>query len=133
MDRYTRAFSLLLLTGAAAAAADYSVIDVQNVPLWGDPSSAVVHVTVTGNVEEVSCDALIAGAGMGGVAASLALAARGHSVCLTEETDWVGGQATAGGVPALDESRFIEFAGGTRSYICGSARAFATGTGVTAR
>ena len=53
---------------------------------------------------------------MGGVAASLALAGRGHSVCLVEETDWIGGQATAGGVSALDENRFIEFAGGTRSY-----------------
>ena len=73
MDRYTRAFSLLLLTGAAAAAADYSVIDVQNVPLWGDPSSAVVHVTLPDKVEEVSCDVLVAGAGMGGVAAALAL------------------------------------------------------------
>ena len=38
-------------------------------------------------------------------------------VCLTEETDWVGGQATAGGVPALDENRFIEFSGGTRTYM----------------
>jgi hypothetical protein len=38
-------------------------------------------------------------------------------VCLTEETDWAGGQATAGGVSALDENHFIEFAGGTRSYM----------------
>ncbi len=53
---------------------------------------------------------------MGGVAAALAASDRGHSVCLTEETDWVGGQATSGGVSALDENRFIEFAGGTRSY-----------------
>ena len=54
---------------------------------------------------------------MGGIGAALSITARGHSVCLTEETDWVGGQATAGGVPALDENRFIEFAGGTRSYM----------------
>src|SRR5207302_7247341 len=79
--------------------------------------AAVVRVSVPEPVEEVSCDALVAGAGMGGVAASLSLASRGHSVCLTEETDWVGGQATAGGVSALDENRFIEFAGGTRSYV----------------
>src|SRR5258708_27626223 len=44
MDRYTRAFFVLLLSGAAGAA-DYTVLDVQNVPLWGDPSSAVVHFT----------------------------------------------------------------------------------------
>jgi hypothetical protein len=117
MDRYTRTLYLLFLAALPSAAVEYSLLDVQSVPLWGDPSSAVVHVSISGNVEEVSCDALIAGAGMGGVSASLALAARGHSVCLTEETDWVGGQATAGGVPALDENRFIEFAGGTRSYM----------------
>jgi hypothetical protein len=76
-----------------------------------------VHVSVPEHVAEVHCDALVAGAGMGGVAASLALARRAHSVCLTEETDWVGGQSTAGGVSALDENRFIEFAGGTRSYM----------------
>src|SRR3954451_5798897 len=101
----------------AALAVDYSVLDVQKVPLTGDPASAVLRVSVTERVEEVRCDALVAGAGMGGVAAPLALASRGHSVCLTEETDWVGGQATAGGVSALDENRFIEFAGGTRSYV----------------
>jgi hypothetical protein len=82
----------------------------------GDPSRAVVHVSVPDRVPEISCDVLVAGAGMGGMGASLALAARGHSVCLTEETDWVGGQATSGGVSALDENRFIEFSGATRSY-----------------
>jgi hypothetical protein len=35
---------------------------------------------------------------------------------VTEETDWVGGQATAGGVSALDENKFIEISGGTRRY-----------------
>src|SRR5258708_17457610 len=35
---------------------------------------------------------------------------------MTEETDWIGGQATAGGDSALDENRYIEIAGGTRSY-----------------
>src|SRR5258708_527425 len=119
MNRYTRTITLLLLTAlaASAAAAPYSLLDVQSVPLWGDPSSAVVHPSVSGKVEEVSCDALVAGAGMGGISASLALAARGHSVCLTEETDWVGGQATAGGVSALDENRLFELSGGTRSLL----------------
>jgi hypothetical protein len=117
MDRHTGTFSLVLLTAFAAPAAEYTLLDVQKVPLVGDPSSAIVHASVPDRVEEIRCDVLVAGAGMGGIAASLALTARGHSVCLTEETDWVGGQATAGGVPALDENRFIEFAGGTRSYM----------------
>jgi hypothetical protein len=118
MDRYARAFLLLFLTAAASLAADeYTLLDVRNVPLWGDPSSAVVHISPGARVQEISCDVLVAGAGMGGVAAALLLADRGHAVCLTEETGWVGGQATAGGVPALDENRFIEFAGGTRRYM----------------
>jgi FAD dependent oxidoreductase len=117
MDRHAGAVSFLFVTSLAAAGADYTVLDVQNVPLSGDPASAVVQVPVPARVEEVRCDALVAGSGMGGIAASLALTGRGHSVCLTEETDWVGGQATAGGVSALDENRFIEFAGGTRSYM----------------
>jgi hypothetical protein len=86
------------------------------VAAYGDPLRAVTRVQVGPNPRSVDCDVLVAGAGMGGVAAALTAAGRGHRVCLTEETDWVGGQATAGGVSALDENRFIEFAGGTRSY-----------------
>jgi glycerol-3-phosphate dehydrogenase len=39
------------------------------------------------NPEDLSCDVLVAGAGMGGEAAALTAAGRGHSVCLTDETD----------------------------------------------
>ena len=119
MDRYagTRYFLLLSALAARGAAADYTLLDMQKVPIVGDPSTAVVHVSVPAQVPVISCDVLVAGAGMGGVAAALAVAGRSHSVCLTEETDWVGGQATAGGVSALDENRFIEISGGTRSYM----------------
>jgi hypothetical protein len=101
---------------APARSQDFTVLDVPGVPAEGDPLRAVLHVHAGPNPEELRCDVLVAGAGMGGVAAALTAAGRGHSVCLTDETDWVGGQATSGGVPALDENRFIEFAGGTRSY-----------------
>jgi len=116
MGRYTGAGHLLLLAVAPVIAADYAVLDVQKIPLAGNPSQAVIRVTVPDQVPEIDCDVLVAGAGMGGMGASLALAARRHTVCLTEETDWVGGQATSGGVSALDENRFIEFSGATRSY-----------------
>ena len=53
---------------------------------------------------------------MGGIGAALAVARHNQTACLTEETDWVGGQATAGGVSALDENKFIEISGGTRRY-----------------
>jgi hypothetical protein len=116
MGRYAGTCYFLLLT-LALKAADYKVLDVQRVPLNGDPASAVISIAVPAQVPEIACDVLVAGAGMGGVAASLAASSRHHTVCLTEETNWVGGQATSGGVPALDENRFIEFSGGTRSYM----------------
>ncbi len=94
----------------------YDVLDVEAVRAAGDPARCVRRVTPPATVPEVSCDILIAGAGAGGIAATLRAAQRGHSVCVTEESGWIGGQITAAGVPALDENRFIEFAGGTRSY-----------------
>ena len=115
-NRYPLLLSLVALVVAPARSQDFTVLDVPGVPANGDPLRAVLHVHAGPNPEELSCDVLVAGAGMGGVAAALTAAGRGHSVCLTDETDWVGGQATSGGVPALDENRFIEFAGGTRSY-----------------
>jgi 2-polyprenyl-6-methoxyphenol hydroxylase-like FAD-dependent oxidoreductase len=59
---------------------------------------------------------LVAGGGMGGVAAALAAARRGCRTCLIEETDWLGGQLSAQGVSALDEHEHIEAFGGTASY-----------------
>ncbi len=63
-----------------------------------------------------SCDIAIIGGGLGGVAAALASCEAGASVVLTEATDWLGGQATSQGVSALDEHRYIETFGATRSY-----------------
>ena len=115
MDRYSALAYCVFLTSAAVAG-DYTIVDVQKVPVSGDPASAVVKAAIPDRMAEVSCDVLIAGAGMGGIGAALAVARHGRTVCLTEETDWIGGQATAGGVSALDENRFIEIAGGTREY-----------------
>src|SRR5207253_10361814 len=112
VDRYARVASLVFLA-ALAPAAEYTLVDVQNVPANGDPARAIVHAVVPERVSEADCDVLVAGAGMGGIAAALAVARHSLSVCLTEETDWIGGQATAGGVSALDGNRFIDVAGGT--------------------
>jgi hypothetical protein len=60
-------------------------------------------------------DILIVGASLGGVAAALAAGRLGRSVILTEETEWIGGQATTQGVP-LDEHPWSEKYGITRSY-----------------
>lgn len=64
---------------------------------------------------ELAADVIIIGAGFGGCAAALAAARNGLRVILTEETDWIGGQLTAQGVP-LDENAWIDKAGATRSY-----------------
>lgn len=60
-------------------------------------------------------DILIAGGGLGGVAAALAALRLGRSVILTEETDWIGGQLTAQAVPP-DEHPWIEGTGCTATY-----------------
>ena len=92
------------------------LLDVMAVRATGDPAAAVLRDLAPRAVEEVACDVLVVGGGTGGVAAALALARAGRTVCLTEETDWIGGQLTAQGVSALDEHEHIEAFGGTRAY-----------------
>ena len=116
MARYAPILVCLLLAPVAPLAQTFDLVDIEAVRVDGDPASFLRTVTVPERPRELRCDILIAGAGSGGVAAALRAAERGHTVCLTEETDWIGGQITAGGVSALDENRYIEFAGGTRSY-----------------
>jgi NADPH-dependent 2,4-dienoyl-CoA reductase/sulfur reductase-like enzyme len=58
---------------------------------------------------------LVAGGGLGGVAAALAAAARGADVVLVEEMPWLGGQLTSQAVP-LDEHPWIERFGATARY-----------------
>jgi len=66
--------------------------------------------------EEIACDMLVAGGGLGGVAGALRAARLGRTVCLLEETAWLGGQISAQGVSHLDEHEHIETFGGTRGY-----------------
>ena len=58
-----------------------------------------------------SFDVVVFGAGTGGSAAAIQAARMGASVALVEETDWVGGQMTAGGVSTMDEGGFNNDAG----------------------
>ncbi len=63
---------------------------------------------------------LVLGGGVGGVAASLALAEAGVKCVVTEPTRWLGGQLTSQAVPP-DENKWIEGVDGvqsaTRSYL----------------
>ena len=49
-------------------------------------------------------DVIIAGGTTAAFAAAVAAAESGAKTCLIEPTDWVGGQITASGVPAIDEA-----------------------------
>lgn len=51
----------------------------------------------------VTCDVLITGGGLAGSAAAYESLLAGRTVCLTEITDWVGGQISSQGTSALDE------------------------------
>eukprot|EP00039_Didymoeca_costata_P011333 m.158295 g.158295 ORF g.158295 m.158295 type:complete len:505 (-) comp15133_c0_seq4:288-1802(-) len=50
------------------------------------------------------CDVLINGGSVAGFAAALVSASENVSTCLLEPTDWLGGQLTANGIPAVDFS-----------------------------
>jgi hypothetical protein len=58
---------------------------------------------------------LVAGGGLGGVAAAIAAVGRGADVVLVEETAWLGGQLTSQAVPP-DEHPWIERFGCTARY-----------------
>ncbi|NET59891.1 MAG: FAD-dependent oxidoreductase, partial [Symploca sp. SIO2E6] len=51
----------------------------------------------------VECEILVVGGGLAGSAAAYEGLLAGRTVCLTEITDWVGGQISAQGTSALDE------------------------------
>lgn len=68
-------------------------------------------------MKELQTDILIVGAGLGGCAAALSGLRMGMKVVMSEETDWIGGQLTAQGVPP-DENPWIDrkSSGCTNSY-----------------
>ncbi len=66
-------------------------------------------------MEIFTTDILVVGGGTGGCAAALAAARNGHTVIMTEENDWIGGQFTSQAVPP-DENGWIEQFGCTASY-----------------
>lgn len=105
MPRYAQVTRRQFLGWSAAALAAMSA-----------GAGAIAYRTdVVGAADTLSADILIAGGGVGGVAAALAALKLGRTVILTEETDWLGGQLTAQAVPP-DENPWIETTGCTASY-----------------
>ncbi|MDQ7905276.1 FAD-dependent oxidoreductase [Phytohabitans sp. ZYX-F-186] len=66
-------------------------------------------------MSDLTCDLLVVGGGLGGVAAALGALRAGRRVVLTEEYDWLGGQLTSQAVPP-DEHSWVEQFGVTASY-----------------
>ena len=69
----------------------------QSVAIAQDPSAAPD--------ETVECELLIVGGGLSGTATAYESLLSGRTVCMTELTDWVGGQISSQGTSALDEAK----------------------------
>ena len=69
--------------------------------VWDSGRSALAVPPTIDRTEE--CELLVIGGGLSGVAASYEALLSGKTVCMTEITDWVGGQISAQGTSALDE------------------------------
>lgn len=94
------------------------VVDVQNISAE-KPEQSIRKVSSSRPDYTVKCDIVIVGGGTGGAAAAIsALQSKqtGLKICLTEETDWIGGQMTTQGVSALDENYLVETSGACKRY-----------------
>ena len=69
--------------------------------IWNLGRSAQAVPPTIDRTEE--CELLVIGGGLAGVAASYEALLAGRTVCMTEITDWVGGQISSQGTSALDE------------------------------
>ncbi len=67
-----------------------------------------VDVAIAPSDVSLSCDVLVVGGGLGGVAAAEAAARRGFSVVIVEPTRMLGGQLTSQLVPVPDENSHVE-------------------------
>lgn len=77
--------------------------------VWATINLGIVILTDAAQAEgrqpqSLHCEVLVIGGGLSGVAASYELLLDGKVVCLTELTDWLGGQVSSQGTSALDET-----------------------------
>ncbi|MEO0802397.1 MAG: FAD-dependent oxidoreductase [Cyanobacteria bacterium J06642_2] len=93
MGSARRSLSALALSGA---------IGLSSVPVTLSPVAAQPDLN---SVDITTCDILIAGGGLSGSAVAYESLQAGHTVCMTDITDWVGGQISSQGVSALDEAK----------------------------
>ncbi|BAY09677.1 FAD-dependent oxidoreductase [Calothrix sp. NIES-2098] len=67
------------------------------------PYSAISAAPPRNPDKTVNCEILVVGGGLSGAATAYEGLLAGRTVCLTEITDWLGGQISAQGTSALDE------------------------------
>jgi FAD dependent oxidoreductase len=65
---------------------------------------SVAQASSVASQQQIACDVLVVGGGLAGVATAYEALHAGRTVCLTELTDWVGGQISSQGTSALDET-----------------------------
>ena len=68
--------------------------------------SAIAQTPIAKNPDQIEdCEILIVGGGVAGTASAYEGLLAGRTVCMTEITDWIGGQITSQGTSALDEAK----------------------------
>lgn len=80
-----------------------SVLSLSLISGYLIPISAIVAAPPRNPDKTVNCDILVVGGGLSGVATAYEGLLAGKTVCLTEITDWLGGQISSQGTSALDE------------------------------
>ena len=69
------------------------------------PGSSSISIDETAIDKTVECEVLIVGGGLSGTSTAYESLRAGRNVCMTELTDWVGGQISSQGTSALDEAK----------------------------
>ena len=90
MRQLHRAISFPLMAGTLVSG---------TLPLGAVPTQAQANPAD----EVVNCEIMIVGGGLAGTAAAYESLLAGRTVCMTDITDWVGGQLSSQGTTALDE------------------------------
>ncbi|MFM7427099.1 MAG: FAD-dependent oxidoreductase [Elainella sp.] len=95
------AILVLIWLGAAVV----SAVPVQAADPAPQPArpTALPEIDLPEIDQTLECDLLVAGGGLAGAATAYESLLAGRTVCLTEITDWVGGQISSQGTSALDE------------------------------
>jgi FAD dependent oxidoreductase len=108
--------AVALAISGIANAQTIRIVDPLAVQADGDSSRAVVTLSIPKTVQEKNCDIVILGGGLGGSAATLTASQNAVHVCMTEPTNWLGGQMTSQGISAFDDNEWTETTGATRSF-----------------